>query len=73
MCQAFPCILSLHTFCRLEDLLLLSLPLPWAPTQALPGGPEFVWEAVSLGTSVALRRLGESKRAKIVSVNMLEL
>lgn len=66
MCQAFPCILSLNTFCRLGDLLLLPFHFPWAPAQALPGGPEFVWEAVSLGTSVALRRLGESKRAKTV-------
>lgn len=34
--------------------------------QALPGGPEFVWEAVSLGTSLAPRRLGEVKRAQTV-------
>lgn len=70
MCQAFPCILSLNTFCRLGDLLLLSFIFPWAPvitsTQALPGGLGFVWEAVSLGTSLALRRLGEVKRAQTV-------
>lgn len=57
-------------FCTLGDLLLLSFHFRWAPvitsTQALLGGPEFVWEAVSLGTSLALRRLGDIKRAQTV-------
>lgn len=77
MCKTFPCILSLNTFCRLGDLLLLSFHFPWAPvitsTQALPGGLEFVWEAVSLGTSLALRRLGEVKRAQTVQENTHQL
>lgn len=66
MCQAFPCILSLNTFWKAEGFTSVILPFSLGSTQALPGGPEFVWEAVSLGTSVALRRLGDSKRAKTV-------
>lgn len=66
MCQAFPCILLLNTFCRLGDLLLLSFHFPWAPTQTLQVDQSLFEELSVLAPVLFLRRLGESKRAKTV-------